>query len=518
MDRLRTLSSQLRDVFLGLPVAQRISFATLLFGVLIGMGVFTVWVQQPSWALLYGGLDQEEAGEVIEALAEQKVLYRVGADGHSIEVPAGQAHELRMTLAARGLPKGGGVGFELFDQQTLGMTDFVQRLGYQRALQGELARTIAELEAVASARVHLALPERSLFVGEDRRATASVVLHLRGARGLDAGQIAGVVHLVAGSVEGLEPEDVTVVDAGGNVLSRDISGAARQEPGERLRDGARQIEAALTERVESLLERVLGPGHAVARVNVELDRERLEQTEEEWDPDKTAVRSERRTAEKNAQSRAQGVPGVQAALTNAPQNASSDGGPSSEREESQLDYEVTRITRHRVTEGGGVRHLSVAVLVDGAPAGKDSGKFVARSAEEIERYRRLIESAVGYDEGRGDKIEVSSVPFHVPVLAAAEEPGLADAVAVWSEPLWRGGGLLVILIVAWTVVRPFLLAMASRTSAAPRRRALVSIEEEIPQIEIPKARSATAGLTELARQNPEQTAMVIKQWVGGTGA
>src|SRR5689334_20150217 len=227
MDRARALLNQLRDFFLALPPARRMTFLALTVGVLVGTGALAWWVQQPQYRVLYSGLGASDAGGVIEYLKTEKIPYRVSEAGGNIEVASGRLYETRMALAGRGIPQGGGVGFEIFDKQTLGMTDFVQRLNYQRALQGELARSIAELDTVESARVHLAMPERSLFVSEERRPSASVVLKLRPGRSLAPEQIAGVVHLVAASVEGLRPADVTVVDVNGQVLTHD---EAEQDP------------------------------------------------------------------------------------------------------------------------------------------------------------------------------------------------------------------------------------------------------------------------------------------------
>src|SRR6185369_12252173 len=285
MDRLSGLLGQLRDFFMALPPARRMTFLALTVGVLVGTGALAWWVQQPQYRVLYSGLGASDAGAVIEYLKSEKIPYRVGDNGGNIEVAAGRLYETRMALAGRGVPQGGGVGFEIFDKQTLGMTDFVQRLNYQRALQGELARSIAELDTVEAARVHLAMPERSLFVAEERRPSASVVLKLKPGRTLAPEQIAGVVHLVAASVEGLKPADVTVVDVNGQVLTRDLQEQDTRSGGQGMLTFQREMEQGFTERIESMLARVLGPGHALARVTVALDLAQVEKTEESFDPD-----------------------------------------------------------------------------------------------------------------------------------------------------------------------------------------------------------------------------------------
>jgi flagellar M-ring protein FliF len=517
MDRLGALARQLREFFLALPPAKRISFLAITALVIAGTFAAALWVQMPRYRVLFAQLEGSDAGSVIEYLKEEKIPYRVGEGGSAIEVPSEHVYEVRMALAARGIPQGGGVGYERCDQQTLGMTDFVQRLGYQRALQGELARTIGELSAVERARVHLALPERSLFVSEERPPTASVVLRLRPGRALSDEQVGGVVHLVAASVEGLEPANVTVVDTAGRVLTHPAANAGEQPPAQALHGHQREIEDQLVDRIESMLERVLGPGHAVARVTAQLDLARVEETQESFDPDRTAVRSERRSSESSVDaSGAAGVPGVTATLTNEgeAETAGAGGGPRSEREDATLAYEVSKTTSHRVAAMGGVEKLSIAVLIDGISSGKEETEFVPRPAEELDRYEELIKRAVGFDKQRGDEIEVVSAPFQVLAPAEVGEPTLWEQLGDQSEALWRGAGLALILVLGLAVVRPFLLAMVSRAPLPPVvERPEVAVEEE--EIVLPAPRQVNAGLLEIARQNPEQTAMVIKQWVAG---
>jgi flagellar M-ring protein FliF len=512
MDRLNALGRQLRDFFLALPPAKRVSFLAITAIVLAATFGAALWVQMPRYRTLFTQMEGSEAGAVVEYLKEQKIPYRV-SEG-AIEVSADQVYEVRMALASKGIPQGGGVGYELFDQQTLGMTDFVQRLGYQRALQGELARTIGELSAVERARVHLALPERSLFVSEERPPTASVVLRLRAGRSLSDDQVAGVVNLVAASVEGLSPAHVTVVDTSGRVLSKPPTEESERQPAQALHGHQRQIEDQYVDRIESMLERVLGPGHAVARVTAELDLSHFEETQENFDPDRAVVRNERRSTEKSTDASAAGVPGVTATLTNEGEQTAGDGqGPKSEREDATLSYEISKTTSHRTEGMGGLKKLSIAVLVDGVSAGsKEKGEFVPRPAEELDRYEELIKRAVGFDGKRGDEIEVVSAPFQMIAPTDVGEPSFLERMGDWSDSLWRGAGLMLVLVLGLTVVRPFLLAMASRAPLPePEPSAVVEADEEFA---LPAPRQVNAGLLDIARQNPEQTAMVIKQWVG----
>lgn len=509
MNRLRTLLLQIREFLLALPAARRVSFLALSAGVLVATLGLLVWVQRPQYAVLFTRLDATDAAAVVDYLKGAKVPYRIAADGATVEVPQGQLYEARMALAARGLPQGGTIGFEIFDKQTLGMTDFVQRLGFQRALQGELARTITGLSAVEAARVHLALPERSLFVSEDRKPSASVVLELRPGRTLDEAQVDGIANLVAASVEGLSPQDVTIVDVSGTVLSHEHRGRERG-PADAMRTYQREIEQAYVERIESMLARALGPGHAVARVTATLDLAQVERTEELVDPDRVAVKSEKRNAETNRTSTASGTPGIAATLTNEPAGApAATGDVGSQREDEVISYEVSRVTSRRVEPMGAIRRLSVAVLIDGVPRGDGASReVVPRSAEELERYRELVKRVVGFNEERGDQIEVVSEPFQRAAVEDLEAPGLLERFAPSMDLVWRVVGIVLFLVVTLTVVRPFLLAIASRAPAA-QRELIAAVE----QAALPQPSDFGRDLSEIARQNPQQTAMVIRQWV-----
>ena len=522
MNRLRAVALQIRDFFLALPPARRLSFLALTVGVICGTGLLTVWVERPQYRVLFSNLSGSDGAAVVDYLKSEKIPYRVGEGGTTIEVDAARVYETRLALAGRGIPQGGGVGFEIFDKQTLGMTDFVQRLNYQRALQGELARTIGELEAVEGARVHLALPERSLFVAEERRPSASVVVKLRPGRVLANEQIAGIVHLVAASVEGLKPAEVTVVDINGQVLTHEADEAGNgRTAGQGVLAFERELEQSYVERIESMLARVLGPGHALARVTATLDLAQVEKTEESFDPDRVAVRNEKRSRENNVQgSTAAAVPSVNGTLTNEPATPPAANGaeaPHSEREDSSLNYEISKVTSRRIEQSGGIRKLSVAVLIDGTFQGEGEARtFVPRPSEEIDRYRELIKRAVGFNDDRGDQIEVASAPFQAPAAQEApESPGILGRIGAWSETLWRAAGLVAMLLIALLVVRPFLLAMASRAPVAPPEAAVAPRRALSQAIVAETPGGGPNPFIELARRNPEQTAQVIRQWVAG---
>jgi flagellar M-ring protein FliF len=321
------------------------------------------------------------------------------------------------------------------------------------------------------------------------------------------------VHLVAASVEGLRPADVTLVDVNGQVLTHDQNEQDTRSPGQGLMTIQREMEQSYTDGIESMLSRVLGPGHALARVTVALDMAQVEKTEESFDPDRVAVRNEKRSKETSATGAGGGA--ASATITNEAPAAAS--GPTSAREDTALTYEVSKVTSRRVEAMGAVRKLSVAVMVDGTWTGEGAARtFVARPQEEIDRYRELIKRAVGFNEERGDQIEVASAPFKEPAgVEAPEAPGLVARIGEFADVLWRVAGLVVVLLVLMTVVRPFLLAMANRAPPPveqyfPPPTARATIGAPPSGADLPVA----AGMLHMASQNPERTAEVIRQWLG----
>src|SRR2546425_432831 len=433
--RLRELSARLVDFFRAQPPARRLVLASGV-GSLVVVLALAWWVEQPFYRPLFTNLAAQDASAIVEALGAERVPFRLEDGGRAILVPAERLYELRLALASRGLPEGGGVGFELFDRQTLGQTDFLQRLNYQRALQGELGRTISRLGGVESARVHLALPERSLLVGEDRRPSASVVVKLAPGHALSAAQIDGIVHLVAASVEGLAADGVTVVDEGGRMLTTDRRGGETVGAWSGALEMQASIERQLAERVESMLAAVVGRDKAVARVAATLEAARVERTEETYDPERTALRTQRTTREQTTGARTGGgASGVESNLTNDPEPE----GPRTERRDESQSYEVSKVVSHTVAPAGVVKQLSVAVLIDGTYTGAGAArKFTPRPAEELARLKELVKNAVGFSEARGDRIEITSVPFQSEPAAAGE--GVLAALDTWLPALLRARG------------------------------------------------------------------------------
>ena len=479
MMRLRTMWANATAFLAGLSAGRRLAVLGVALTTVALVAVVAWRVQAPVYRPLFTNLDADDAAAIRERLAAEGVPYRADDGGRALLVPADRLYALRLSLASRGLPAGG-VGFELFDRQPAGQTDFVQRLNYQRALQGELARTIAELGGVDSARVHLALVDHPDGTSSDRRASASVVVKLaRGAR-LAPAQIDGIVHLVAASVEGLTPDAVTVVDESGRVLTA----APRGDDSLGIESGAvsyqRAIERSAEERIESLLAPVVGAGKVVARVAATIDFARNERTEETYDPDKTVVRESSATRESSASAT-----------------------PRMERRDEKQSFDVSKTVSRTVAPVGTVKALSVAVLIDGTYR-EDEGRrvFVPRPDDEIERLKALVASAVGVSDARGDRLEVTSAPFQSPEPEPAS--GFLAATPAWAPPLAaRLFAVLFALGALALVVRPVVRALATARPAT--------------EIRLGERAGAAGELTRenvtLAQQNPERAAQLVREWL-----
>jgi len=509
-------------------------------GAVAGLIAVTLWSQQPEMQVLFANLSPDDAAAIVEKLKESKVPYEIERAGGTILVPSAQVHAWRLQLAGQGLPHGGGVGFELFDRTTVGMSEFVQKLNYRRALQGELARTIAQMPEVERARVHLAVPERHLFSSEQERPRASVVLSLRRGQTLSKVQTQGIVHLVASSVEGLLPQNVTVLDGHGRLLSDPPDDGPTRLSSSQL-DYQRSLEKDIETRIQTMLERIVGANKAVVRVSSTLDFRQVELTEERFDPNGQVVRSEQRNQEKSSGTNGMtgGVPGV---ASNVPAEASTQqaqplqSSTSTTQSKSEtLNYEISRTVSRIVEPIGTIKRLSVAVLVDGtyepvkaASAGGEQGKrrYVPRSEAEMKQIEEIVKKAMGYSAERQDQVEVVNVPFEV---EAEEGPGTpADAapssLMAWAPYVRYGVGALLAALIMIFVVRPIVAALTAQgpSGLSHANAALVQAGPmTVGQLEASMAGGPAAlpggtthaQIVEMARNNPQSTALVVKQWL-----
>jgi flagellar M-ring protein FliF len=428
----------------GWPLSRQISLAAVTLICLSLFAFIIIQARAVDYQRLYGNLAETDASAMIEWLKGENIPYRLADNGRTLLIPAKNIYETRLGMASAGLPQGGGVGFEIFDKQSFAITDFVQKVNYARALQGELARTIASLGPVETARVHLALPEKRLFKDQQQPATASVILRLASGRRLGETQIEGIVHLVSSSIEGLDPEQVTIIDQNGNVLSRiggkGLAGSALSPD---MLEFQLQVEQRLEERAQALLNRSLGTGNAMVRVTATLDFSQTEKVEEIFDPDDPVVRSEQLSEEKSGSEMAGGIPGVQANLEgNA--NLGMGAMPPSSRSQRTTNYEISKIVSKTTLPVGTVNRLSVSVLVADrvTRANDDDAEIIEpRTEAELKALENMVASALGLDRSRGDNIEVTSMPF-LDSMDGIDTEGFFAATLYQYMPLIRYGLLL----------------------------------------------------------------------------
>jgi flagellar M-ring protein FliF len=415
MAEAKPVLTQLKEFWQGLSRGKRWTLIAGTFAALLLVLTITFIGSQVRYAPLYGELDTQDAAAIAAKLKELNVPHRVSAGGGTISVPEERVHELRLELASAGLPRGGGVGFEIFDQSRLGATEFEQQVNLRRALEGELSRSIATIDGVQSARVHLVLPERRLFAAKSESASASVILKLRPGREFGRREVGGIVHLVSAAVPALSKDRISVVNTDGATLHQPDTGNSPLDDTQSQQ--AREMAQGMENHVRTLLERVTGMGRADVRVNVELHNATRERTEEHYEPLKTALRSEHKTDETTTAEGASvaGVPGAQTNLpdidpTVAPRAA--DQGGNIFRRSQTRNWEVDRVTEKTLTPSGGVSRLTVAVLVDGHYELKDGvNVYEPRAPEELKRLEEVVKNAVGFTPERGDTIRVEGAKF-----------------------------------------------------------------------------------------------------------
>lgn len=465
-------------------------------------------------------MGSEDAAAIITWLKENDTPFQLTNNGRNIKVAAANVHELRLHLASAGLPMGGGVGFEIFDHQSFALTDFVQNVNYTRALQGELARTVASLTPVESARVHLALPEKRLFRNQQKDATASVVVTLRSGQRLSEGQVQGIVHLVSGSIEGLRAENITVIDQKGRVLTamkgEGLTGAVSPD----MLEFQVQVENKLQERAQALLDRAVGPEAAMVRVTASLDFSRFEKTEEVFDPEEPVIRSEQINEEKSGTASAGGVPGVESNLYGADDGGTA--GPVSSSTNRTTNFEISKVVSRTINPVGTLQKLSVSVLVADrviAATETEPEKIVPRSGEELDNLEKIISSALGLNPGRGDQIEVISMPF-VQAERLIEEAGIGENLLYSYMPLIRYGLLiLAAFLVYFLLARPVI-----KTLAGDVTQHFKTVEElELERVKAVRAdeqkkletlmRDPSIQVRKAVDSNPVFAAHVLKRWV-----
>jgi flagellar M-ring protein FliF len=528
--------------------AARIAAMCAVTIALVGFfGFLILHVTAPQMTPLFTDLALEDSTAIVKELERQGIAYELRNDGAIVLAPKDRVPRLRMTLAESGLPKGGGVGYEIFDKSdALGATSFVQNINHLRALEGELARTIRSLDRVQAARVHLVLPERPLFSRETPEASASIVLKVRGR--LEPQQVNAIRHLTASAVNGLKPERVSIVDETGRLLADGARGP--DSNGANGDDRQLAYEQRLREQVEGIVSSVVGPGHARVQLTADFDFNKVTQTSEKFDPEGRVLRSSQTREESaDAASGKQGQVTVANALPGGatPPDATPATRDQSKKTEEIVNYEISRSTKTEVTEGGRVNRVSVAVLVDGIYSKNDKGEpvYQPREKDEIDRIAALVRSAIGFDQKRGDQVEVVNLRFADVAGAAVSEPtGLMsflqftkDDIMHWAEQLVM---VLLGIVVLLMVVRPLvhrIIAPDQIGGSADAAAALgggdvrAAIAAGVAAAEIKATPSATAKMIdvaqvqgqvhaqsvqkvgELADKNPTEAISIIRSWL-----
>lgn len=540
--------AQLFGGYMKLPLVQKVMFPLVIAASVSGIIYVSKWANQPDYVVLYSDLEPADSAAVIDKLKSQKIKYEVRGDGRTIAIsPPEMVHELRISMAAEGVPKGGVVGLEIFEATNLGTTTFQEKIKFMRAIQGELERTISAIQGVSSARVHITQPEKTVFAKTGNVPTASVLLKLRAGTQLDKKQIKGITNLVAGSVEGLKTDNVSIVDVYGNLLNEKQDEESLGIEATRLQY-QREIERGYAKHIEEMLAKVLGPEKVIARVNADLDFSQSEREEESYDPGGQVLRSERSVEEGSGESQRGGVPGVVSNLTNDPNLLATPGKneEKNSRREAVKNYEVSRAVSKTSSPRGKLMRLSVAVLVDGtyekpapapgakAPAADAApvpGVFKPLDSEVVTQIEGIVKSAVGFDSARGDTVTVENIPFHVSEQNFVEEMGKKETQDMIFNILFRAGPVVFLLLFFFVIVKPLVKFLITPTEAEVDLTRLLptgieELEKELeterktanipnyePAIDIEQLEELMSENSRIVKENPQQAALLIRYWL-----
>ena len=525
MDFFNQLYLQFKSIYSKMSTSQKVSFILVIASIVILMAVIFVWSAAPDYVVLFSDLSTADASKIHAKLTELNIPYEIV--GTTIKVPSQYVYETRLTLANEGLPKGSNVGYEIFDKTTLGQTDYLQRLNFQRALEGELARTISSLETIESARVHLVIPKPTIFSDKEQKVTASIIVNTHGGI-LHKENVLAISHLVSSSVEGLNTSEVTIIDNNGNLLSNSIDSNTAVSMTSSQLDAQKNIERYLESKVSSLLTGVLGPGKSIVRVTAEVDFSQNEKTKEQYNPESQVARSENRIEETTS---------------------TGEEGSGSSVEKTITNYEINKTVEHIMGATGTVERLSIAVVVDGTyklEGEEDTNKervYVARTDEEKESIRKLVVSSIGLDQDRGDVIEVINIPFDKSYLQEQEQElqrlrvmeqvrSVTQKVGPWLLVLLIFGALFISLqkIISQASVTKVSIAGAGaggQQAAARRGPSKDDLYEQMRESESANREQEEAEamaeqllrekmeeeVASLAQSNPDAVAKVVKEWL-----
>lgn len=501
----------------GMPVQKKIALIMVVMLAIAAVFLLVTFMQKADYQLLFANLSQEDGGAIIQKLTELRVPYKT--EGGGIMVPADKVYELRLQLASQGLPQGGGVGYELFDKTSFTTTDFVQKLNYRRAIQGELARTIRALAEIEQCRVHLAVPEKSLFMQKQEKPKASVLVKLRAGRRLSSAQVQGIVHLISSSVEGLDPRDVAVVNNNGEMLTSASSDETMSMSSSQL-EYQRNIERDIETRVVGMLEPVVGKGKARAKVSAVVDFTKIEKTEEKYDPDSQVIRSEQRSSEKSKSGAPGGIPGTASNLPEKTPVTVQAQGAQSEKKNDTINYEINKVVSRVISPTGDLKRISAVVLVDGtyaAAQGSKELKYVPRTEEAVQQFEDMVKKAIGFSVTRGDEVKVVNMPFETAPQEELGEPEKSMASTLMSTVTSAAKyvvPLVAIMLLFLFVIRPLMAAlMAPANGSQPMQRAGAQGNTPGERAMETKVTPGKEQLVDWAKKNPGDAASLVKGWM-----
>ncbi len=500
------------------------------------MAAVWMWGSQPEYRVLFSNFSDRDGGAIVAELEKMGVPYKYAEGGGAVLVPANKVHDARLKLASQGLPKGGNVGFELMENQKLGASQFVEQINFQRAMEGELARSIESVSAVQAARVHLAFPKSSIFVSEQKTPTASVVLNLHPGRTLDPQQVSAIVHLVASSVPELSTKSVTVIDQNGNLLSEMGKSPSPTGLDATQIKYVQELQQSVARRIESIISPIVGSGNVRAEATADVDFSRSEQAVESYRPNQTpdamTIRSQQTSESLNGAATAGGVPGALSnqppAPATAPINPQAQAGapaapatpPATTRKDATVNYEVDKTIQYVQQGMGGLKRLTVAVVVNHRRSVDTDGKAAMNPLGEAEmtQITNLVKEAMGFNAERGDSVNVVNTPFALPEVEQIPETPL------WKQPttlqMGKDAGRylligLALLFIYLRVLKPMMKKISELPAPAPSAQAALPHGADVMAL-APGQRSYQDNLSraqKLANEDPRVVANIVKTWV-----
>lgn len=542
VEYLKKVAGQTAEFIKGLSATKKV--AVLVTGVLIfiGMNMLFFWAGDKTFSSLMTNLSPEDSANIIRVLRDKHIPFKVDPSGKNISVPPESLYELRLELATMGLPQASVIGYEVFDKQSLGTTSFVQKVNQKRALEGELIRTINTIKGVRRSRVHLAMPQKSAFVEDQKKSTASVIVDLEPGVTLSEKQVYGIGNLISRAVEGMEVADVVIVDSNGKTLSKNSSDPLAVATASQL-DAQQKVEAEYEKRIEMILSKVVGEGHVVAKVTAELDFSQISETQTMFDQDGSAILSVERN-KNNMNMTRPGPAGVAGAIANTPGTppvANSDTKSQTTKDNETVNYQVPQTVRRTTKPTGTVKKLSVAVVVDGKQVkttdkdGRVLAKVEAWSPEKLKEFEDLIASAVGVDKKRGDTLEIKTMEFSREDFEEAQKLAAEKERKSYIQNMVIYGliGLAIALFFLF-VVRPFIKWVTENTidsvdSFLPqtieelerlqKNATLPGLEDSMPVLpekmdpEKVEGEMIKEKVITMVEANPHKAALILKDWL-----